>query len=490
MRFYSFLIGLVFASLITCVASADTQLLPEVEKLMDIHPVNDIHMRQNSYVYFMGMDALNDDYFSVGKKIVEHINKVTRESLAIGDQHITFEDKNNPIYQYETIKLVGEPYTYPCYRLAKKGCVQEIMNDLDKAQVLIKANKALLARYKYVIKLPRYDAYSPVMINAKTANFRMVFALSALHKVEAIEAIKQGEVQKGLGIFQQEIRFAKNILASNASMIDKMVAINLLTNAYHTLEELLDTSYLQNYLKDPQWINLLAALSDKEQQALASAFNRDLVTSLILYVTFDPVESPDGYIPENFGDLFDSKPFPMKNVKVSYDKYKTMNEAYIRVQPIIHLAQMTLPTAHKAYEEIRYDEPSHNRCSESDLQLLCLMRIWQRYGENSVGSLLLDIATPDYKSYFFRMYDTSTYLALIRVKFLIKQQHIRVNNIPIFLESLGDKAKNSYTKEPFIWNSTWSTLCTEGLSSLAEKGKSKLLVPKSFFCISVNMKEK
>lgn len=121
-------------SLLSSLVLADTStsiLLPEVKKLMEVKPINDPQMAQNAYVYLMGIDAADDDYFAVSKKVIEHDNQIVR------------------LYQYKKLELAMKVnderdwYRYFCKDLYKRQCVQA---------TLYKKNKILLARFNMLIK--------------------------------------------------------------------------------------------------------------------------------------------------------------------------------------------------------------------------------------------------------------------------------------------------------------------------------------------------
>lgn len=137
---HSLLLGLALVSNLIQADQATPTLLPEVAKLIDVKPINDPHMEQNAYVYSMAIDARDEDYFAVGKKIVEQANKVVQ--LAIKEQSSTpFEsDENTLIYRYKSIKfditLEGKNYVYHCADIDDMHCVEKVLVDLPTSAVL------------------------------------------------------------------------------------------------------------------------------------------------------------------------------------------------------------------------------------------------------------------------------------------------------------------------------------------------------------------
>lgn len=465
MQLYVLFFGLTFfSSFLPLMDDTSTELLPEVKELLDVKPINDPQMAQNAYVYLMAIDAVDDDYFTVGKRIVEYENKSVRLAIKTNDSAPIDKDRDESIYQYQTLKFDDESYRYPCMDLYDAQCVTSVLKDLARLNKLYQKNNTVLTRYKAIIEKPFYDSYPPDTPYSPIPAFSFVVRASNLQQIAAIKAINEGDVVTGIAILQKEIRFAKRLLASKGGLIDKMIAIRLLLTQYHTLAGLLEHPNLQKHLKDDALLELVAPLTEKEQQALVSAMEGELAMQLVFFKTLDKTIAQD-YLKQSFDEKAYAQEW-LSNIAY-YNKNQTMNEAFRQKQFFMSQAALTLPASQVNFQALK-DYDVEQLCDSQEAGLPCVIKINQYYGTNLIGGILLETGRPEYKEYYFRLYDLSSYLALVNAKLLIKQQQINAQEIPAFLERLGDKAKNPYTKEPFTWDAKSATLSTQRFEPVKE----------------------
>ena len=434
----------IIVSLISTINSS-TDLLPEAQPFIQVKPINEKQMDQNAYVYLMAIDAVDDNYFDLGKKIILQGNKITQKAVKEHNDIILEKDRENSLYKYERLvrdwKINNKNYKYACYELDNENCVNDVLKDLKSVGLLLDKNKKLLKRYEHAIQQLDYDSYPPMTMNVLIPDFSILMMFSSLRQAQAIQKIQQGNIIRGIEILQQEINFSKCILRSNAGLIDKMVAVRLLLTQYHTIEVLLDQTSIEKYLTNDQLIKLMTPLTNQEEQGIVSALENELYYGITYFQTLSF---------DHFDGLF-------------FNRNRTINDLFIISKSLIKQAKITLPEARNTYQNLlNYQEPQVLCESE---QIFCIFKIYKKYGFNLLGGILLETAKPDYKAYVFRLYGLQSYLALVNAKLLIKQQHIAKEKIPQFLESLGDKAKNPYTGQPFKWDKTTSTLSTESISS-------------------------
>lgn len=445
--------------------NSSTSLLPEVEPFTHINPINEKQMDQNAYVYLMALDAVDDSYFEIGKKILLHNNKVTQEAVKEHDETIIENASDNMVYDYDKLDISwavsNKKYNYACNDFNNKHCVDDILKDSKVINVLLNENKKLLTRYEHILELPGYDSYPPITLSSPIPRFHISMRLSELRQAQAILLIEQGNISQGLMILQQEINFSKRILRGNAGLIDEMIGIRLLLTQYHTVEILLDHNLIKKNLINTQLVALLAPFTIEEQLAMESALENEFYFMVTYWQTFS-----FKYI----GSLF-------------FNRNQTINDAFLMMQPVIKQTKITLPEAKNTYQALLNDKVSPPLCESG--QIFCIVKLYEKYGFNLLGGGLLEIAKPDYKTFIFRFYGLQSYLALVDVKLLIKQQKISKEQLPSFLESLGDKAKNPYTGQPFKWDKTTSTLSTESISpdivyTLSNMDKDRLSISITF----------
>ncbi|AWM80794.1 hypothetical protein DKL61_10790 [Gammaproteobacteria bacterium ESL0073] len=468
MKRWGLLLGLSLFSVSLLANTSATELLPEVKKLMDIKPINDPQMAQNAYVYLMAIDAVDDDYFEVGKKVIEHDNQLVRQSIKDGSLTSIENNTNNPLYHYKKLELAmkvndeGDWYRYFCKDLYKRQCIQATLYNASQLDALYKKNKILLARYNTLIKQPfYYNNYSPLTPYSPMANYALLINISSLYQAKALEIIAQGDVTTGLAMLQQQQSFYKRMLASEASLIDKFMGMHLLLIQYHTIADLFD-HLSPDILMSHELTDLLKPLTSQEQQAMVSLLEREFSIQLTYYQTINK-EDVKQMMEESFDEAFYINEY---TGNIYYNQTLTMNAAYEQMLPLMNLAKITLPDARANYPVLQKYQLDRT-CDKSDTIGACFIKAKYRYGENFIGGMFLEQSF-NHKEYFFRLYDLSNYLALVNAKLLIKQQQINVQEIPAFLESLGDKAKNPYTLVPFTWDARSATLSTERFEPVRE----------------------
>lgn len=411
-------------------------------------------MDQNAYVYLSGMMFTDDNYSTITKKaILDHVqyvkNRISRSQI---DLQGRFSTKD-----YQTITLdrtlAKKTYSYPCTDLANVHCLNDILNK-PELNTLLENNKKLLERYLSSTQKSFYKSYifdygDPFLVDINWPN--IVF-LSSLTQIKAIQLIENKQINAGLTLFQKEITFYKNILAGNGNLPDQIFATRLLLTNYHTLGQLLDLPTMQSELKNPLLTTLFAPLTKQEQQAIGRALimEREYVISNL--------EAED----QQLAPIPCNKYTPLlkkANLPLSYNKNKTLNTYYQLLQPYIDEAFITLPKASTHYLA------DYNQKSKP--KEISLDRIIQNYGtDNILGGIEILDDLPDYKKFSYQFYNASNYLALITAKLEIKQAHITKQQVPDFLNSLGEKGVNPYTQKPFVWDEQQQTLSSDWLDLL------------------------
>ena len=74
--------------------------------------------------------------------------------------------------------------------------------------------------------------------------------------------------------------------------------------------------------------------------------------------------------------------------------------------------------------------------------------------------IILKYLSPSMDDYIVRLYEQQNYHQLVYLKYLILRDDISIRDIPAFLNSMGDLAKNTITKEPYHFNTETRVLST------------------------------
>lgn len=438
----------------------EPELLPEVHSLINELPLlTENELRQNAASGLMGITApAGTDYMKIGASIM--INN--RQTLIEGLKVQSSDEEHFPVFTIENylngqselnidMNVDGEFYKFACSIPENDDCIAQILEDKVAIEMLIIRNRELMERYLEIIDLSQYNSYT-YRISEPLPPLHMVINLGDLHLAQAVLALNDGRSDDAYAILCDELTFTKLMLEGDGSLIDKMIAIQRLSRFYQTLESIIDQQSWLRLLSMDQWRILISPLSEQEQRGWGKAFIHERNWGIFgLYMLDDTNQSDARSVLEQLA--FD----------VAYNRLATVNTTYLSWQPVIELAMMnqsrisllltqrTFPNLQEEREQILQDQ---NKIYA------------QQYGElfNAVGKILMDFSSDyDWTRYFYRFYNAQIYMALVNVKYEILSAGVNAQGIPAFLEGLGDKAINPFTREPFIWDEKAGELRTSRL---------------------------
>lgn len=454
----------------------ETPLLPEVKEWLAMPAIDQGKMDQNAYVYLLGLEAEGDDHQQQGKRMVLQTEAIIREALQTHNPMLLLDQPTKKTDEYKQAKpslqtkINGKTYQFPCMALANLHCITDVLQQRTEAKTLADNNALYLKRYQQIIQLPYFDAYY-FSLSSPVPAYQYLILLSGLRQAEAITAISQGEIAKGLTILQEEMAFSKRLLAGQGYLIDAMIANRLLMTQYHTLSELIDSPAMANELNNPQFTKLFKPLTATEQQAMSSVYRKEAIMNMQLYEALD--QDNVNLFWQKYGVEWQARATP--KYPLTYERNKTLNMSYNFVGNYIKLAQVTLPEAASAYIKLQQQQLVNAKLLSED-------EVYQQYGpDNFFGGLIFEDGKQTFGYYLYRFYDITNYLTLINAKLAIKQAHITKEQVPNFLQKLGDKAQNPYNKKPFVWDEATQTLSSDWLEPnppvdlVGTKAKVKLL---------------
>lgn len=432
----------------------ETPLLPEVKEWLAMPAIDKAKMDQNAYVYLYGLLVEGDNYQDEGKRLALYTEALIRKHKA----ELLFDTYDKEAYAFKRPLLTiesnidGKRYRFPCFSLANLHCVADVLKQQTQVNDLAAKNALFLKRYQQIIQLPSYDAYY-YTLSVPIPAYQNLILLSGLRQAEAVVAISQGEIAKGLTILQEEIAFSKRMLTGQSYLIDAMIADRLLMTQYHTLSELIDLPVMAKELNNPQLMALFKPLTAIEQQAMSHVYQKEAIMNMQFYEALD--QRTVNMFWQKYEVEWQAKSKP--KYPLTYNKNKTLNLYYNFFADYIKLAKTTLPEAVKAYTMLQQKQLVDSKVLSQD-------EIYEQYGaDNFFGGLTLEDNASSWTYYLYRFYDISNYLALINVKLQIKQAHISKEQVPEFLQKLADKAQNPYSKKPFVWDEATQTLSSDWL---------------------------
>lgn len=439
------------------------QLLPEVKQLLVIPDLFERDLDQNGYVGMLALDVpVDKNYTAIAKKMLIKNNRLLQVAISKQDVKLLdnivkttdYYDENKPL---KVNMGYGTGYEFPCASLKNLHCVDKVIKDRKQLTALIKESNVILARYRQIQAKPYYKAY-PMSAEMPIPLYHKSIYASQLRLAEAVFAIDDGDVRKGLKILQDEMDFIKNKLLVNGYLIDVMIGVRQLLITAHVLEQLIDRPQLKPYLSDPQITLLFQPLNTEQQQIIASTFRREQ-GFMVISGYFSTKETIEEYIhlwkklgfDDNGGSYFCQAKklgYPLR-----FNKIAAMNLNYQKLNLLISKASLMLPSSSSAYiiDSVASRQP------------LTIQEIYQQYGaDNVLGGIMLE--SDQLLSYLYRFYDVNNYLWLIQAKLQIKRLAISKSRVVEFL--LRSNHKNPYSQHSLQWNSCLQVLSSDWLGDI------------------------
>lgn len=452
----------IFVSIGWLVKSFNRQtivLSPEIKEILKIPPIDKSKMDNNAFIGLVAIDApADEDPMEIGKKyVVEWLEKY-QQAINKQDFQILYNILRNPrIYYKEKPISIANPtsYRFGCAYLTNTDCIKEIMAKQAEINQLIINNKVVYNRYKAYIKLPDYNSYVSFITLPLDFSTNYIW-LSRLHLQEAILAIENNEIDRGLDILQAELHFARRSLAADTgiSAFDLIVYKSELRTIYHIINSLLDSPTMAKQLYHPKLLALLQPFTKEEQQILVKVLTcqRNYYLQLLYILANEDFNIEDLHVVKRteFNQL------KKNNTALLFDRAKTMQLFYERMTDYIELAKRVLPASAKAYQQTIKPQ--------LEITPLTLEQIKNKYGTtNILGQKMIQDRTKGMFTYFLRFYDVISYSVLIEAKLKIKQANLKKEQVAEFLIKHKDQLMNPYTGEPYMWNEQQQTLTTDWL---------------------------
>lgn len=420
--------------------AAETPLLPEVKKALEVPPLDEKEMAQNSYVYLLTIDAKDDDYVDIARKYLMANNQWLKQAVKDYDK-----DKLPPYpnLTYDSIldrKIDGKDYVFPCNTLGTSlvnpPCLAAILANKQQTLALIDKNQKILTRYKQVIVLPNFHPY-----NYANYPLNQTF-LFQLELLRAVYAIDEGNINKGLDILQQQVDFTKKGFVST-DMTSRIVMRTRLITEYHIISDLLNA--YPDLVKEPNLPKIRALLGPLPN------YNLNLKEAMLNY---------------SFNILLDSISSNEDNKKeadkthLTYNQNETLNKSYLANEPYIKFTQLTLPEMQHIYVTNVPINPL-KECSLGNDSVIRDCDKDNQFGDFAATAYKEGI----YRDRFYQLYDVYNYLALVNLQLEILARGLTAEQVPAFLATAGDKAVNIITQKPFVWDKEKSTINTNYLTS-------------------------
>ncbi|MGL4667917.1 MAG: hypothetical protein ACRCWR_08300, partial [Saezia sp.] len=326
---------------------------------------------------------------------------------------------------------------------ASKNCVNEVLMQQDVLQTLSQRedNVILMQRYLAMQKMPELHAQI-FTASSPLPNFQDLLRMTRLRMMQAIWAFNAADADLGFQIMQEEMDFARNAATGDSILIWQMIALKQLAINTMVINSLMDQPFFENYLHDPRLDALLRPFTLDEEKGKAQVFSSECHHHIYLFFTLKSSGAPN-----SSGEML---------LPALYDNHMTSNVGYLRCEPIIQRASLSLAMVSDLYV-------SHQLKSLGALQQEVIgQQFSMKHGNipifNYIGKVLLEFSALDFDNYLDRFYSIQIYLNMVSVKHDLLKEGVSKEDVSVYLAKTG--ARNLYTQQPLQWDAKTGRLST------------------------------
>lgn len=298
-----FITGLLILLWHITYAAAEVEITPELDKFMELTPIPKELFENNSYIGWVGINYPGDDWMTINHKIYQHNDEVLNQRMREGNVatsfvfdplqtslHLpnnpdtlpklkTYKDKNNDLlYLNDFLKedeyfltfkqdFTGEKqYSntrdfFACKDYLKLDCLDVMKKDKAYIEKVIRENAQNLARLQMLIKSSDYnyqlvynDLNASMTIRTSPSTTRLYQLLIA----DGIMDLLNNKTDQGLEKIVLARKFIDLIHAEKSLSATLHFVLGITYTQYldQTMDVLLSSGFLNNYLDDPriEWI--------------------------------------------------------------------------------------------------------------------------------------------------------------------------------------------------------------------------------------------
>lgn len=261
--------------------SYDENLDPRFETMKTwLEPIPD---SENGFVFMAGfMAPIDASPFESGRAYIAAANEAILKNTA---------SPKNPEGLAYTEYNASTPNVF-C-RADRQSCWNVLRQERDAVTKWLASNEVTLARYKSITKYPRWQ--NSILINyaSPIPSYSGLTRGQSLLQAAAMNAIEQGYMEQGLKMIDDDILFVRRILAGKSGLLDKMIAVSMLSKDLTLLSETLQARPNEVRLHWKQIEKMVEPLSAEQisivdafkfgDQNRLSVFDGDVLTNLSKY---------------------------------------------------------------------------------------------------------------------------------------------------------------------------------------------------------------
>lgn len=578
---------LITLSLISPIAySQNNDLLPELQEFMELKPLDQTRFKGNAYIALMGLTYPKDNWQTVYEEILIHNDPIIQQRVKNGailtnysqdplQLALKIKDEMdsgaeiNQLAMYKPakdtlhldnlttekfLKFQQTPYLneqfsraqdyFLCQQYRNTNCINEMQKRKEYIQQVIKDNQVILERFRHIVSSA--DHYDFIIIDGQTFSgiglalptYQPYLNIYQLNLADAVIDFTENNAESGI----HKLLLARQWVdlyyteKSQPTLIDAMIMVNASQFLDQTINALLDSGLLQNYLTDPQLIKTISpypnTLSQKVFQNtlwdisygykstlypfitthntptnLNLSKEHDLIITTYLERYASKYDLPPSL--KNLSEILLQEATPNWSEAEELFTLMTLHDDNVNTRITDSIKNISTPQDKANTEKLRQSYNDSEKAVEQWYQNYfkrmnftekdAITYLNTKYSSipfyndfyrafqiltqaNDDGVLLTDDKISELLSnkvdpkhwaeitdnkkpswlyiYWARVMEPQNYHQLVYLKYLIFKNKISIDNIPVFLESQKDLAKNIITKESYSFDVETGILST------------------------------
>jgi len=409
----------------------DEPLKPEAEKWIIDNTITEKNPEQNGFYFLMGLSAKKDENpFLKGYELVDSLNhkNCTINDLIPVNHGKSYKDKaqnfKNPyeanLKKLETLFSNINESDILNYYVSKKTIIDSLVTSLDY----------LKERYKHISDFPYFED-TIISQGNKVEDYSLIItSVKRLNLAWIGKEYKIGNKQEALKELSDEIKCSRSLLSKSNTIILKTSGVLQLYSDLQLISEMIDESD-----SEIQHIVIPSQLDE---------FEADLSNAII----------------NDFSAKVNSIPFTIYNDSINFPSNGTITDLIIKI--LFKAKFKRNKTINDLFSEykIYYDfsQLSANEFHAQQKKILSSQTEFSLYNKffNPVGQILVN--KPLIERLKFSFHDLDCYINMLKLKLMIKKNHIKNQEIADYIKAQSDSLFNVYTREPFNWNQDKSVI--------------------------------
>ncbi|WP_077928168.1 hypothetical protein [Wohlfahrtiimonas populi] len=425
-------------------AEEQIQISPALAEMMKVEPLDPKRLENNFYVGQMGLYLPQENYLDLVKKHIQKqdiiglqfLNEYKINIFKQGDISPKFarieelipkdmKKKSVVLKPLNGVVILDLKEYTPCLQYLNANCIRQTLSISTEINQALQENQDLLKRFISLISNSMYnDTIFPNGMDIGSIELPSYQGMSKLYGLILSDAIL-------------------NIAYSN-----NQAGIELLSIA----RKRIDLQYNENSM--PLLIDVM--ITNQQAQFLDQTMNALLDSGLLTHEMHNPqIEKIFRPYPKTIGSMLQQSILVELNAIFKVNFYP-----YIKAFISLPISQQTMQKGSwllmlNNHAKIISELNSINEQGNIfDVDLINSMI------QKDNASITLEYLSPSMDDYIVRLYEQQNYHQLVYLKYLILRDDISIRDIPEFLNSMGDLAKNTITKERYHFNAETRVLST------------------------------